>query len=111
MPAPSYGSFAFPVGPVPDAQDSTNPQPFFAAFTADGTSLPEPRRQRQRTSSTPWNRRGASQFRQTDPMSFHAISPPSQQHPNTMGHRGGVESVFGASRGGQGLDLGDRRNS
>ena len=84
---------------------------FFAAFTADGTPLPEPQPQLQRASSIPWNRRAASQFRQTDPTSFHAVSPPSQRHPNTMGHRSGVESAFGASRGGQGLDLGDRRNS
>ena len=97
MPAPSYGNFAFSVSPVPDAQDSTNSPPFFAAFTADGTLLPEPRHQRQHASSIPWNCRGASQFWQTDPTSFH-VSPPSQRHPSTMGHRSGVESAFGANR-------------
>ena len=112
MPAPSYGNFTFSIGPqaVPDAQDSTNPPHFFAAFTADGTTLPEPRCQRQCASSIPWNRCGASQFQQTDPTSFH-VAPSSQRHLNTMGHRSGIESVFGANRGRHGLDLGDHRNS
>ncbi|PPR05788.1 hypothetical protein CVT26_010162 [Gymnopilus dilepis] len=114
MPPPRYDSFAFSVGPAANPSqepDHMQPeQPVFGCFSSNGTSVPVASRpHRQRASSVPWNKRGASQFRPADVSLFQkspANSERQKQHRITSGQRS-VEFAFGAFGGTVELEMGD----